>query len=160
MAKRGGSSGNVVTHTIRFLASLAKLLAIVALAIGLAGWRVVAGLFGLLRPKSQDVQDHTSDRPTIDVKVSLSGQDRKRSKRPPPPALAEYVAAGVDPNACTLCRKPVPGRPREWKFCGMDGAPFVIFPACWNKRYVYADSDESTKFMDRMTTYYSHDKPT
>ncbi len=160
MAKRSGGSGELVSALFKIFSSLVKLSALIVFAIGLAIWRSVAGVAGLFRVVFSKDRKHAAGQPSFTVKASLGKRGEKRPKRPPPPTLAEYATAGVDPSVCTLCRKSVPTRPREWKFCGMDGSPFVICPACWNKRYVNADHDAATQFMDRMTTYYSNEKPT
>ena len=163
MSKRSAGVGNLFASLVAFVFSLAKLGGILAIAAIAGVWRLVAMLIGKPdRKPSTKVANTEVGNPSFNIQVnaSLGRQGSKRPKRPPPPSLADYTAAGVDPNLCTLCQKAAPGRPREWKFCAMDGKPFVICPACWNKKYVNADAAEAARFMDRMTTYYSNDKPT
>lgn len=163
MPKRPAGVGDLIASLFALFFSLLKLVAIAAAAAIATLWKLVAAIIGMAsgKPRTNVADDQVDNAPfRIHVKTSLGRRDPSKPKRPPPPSLADYTAAGVDPNSCTLCRKAVPGRPREWKFCGMDGKPFVICPGCWNKRYVNADAAEATRFMDRMTTYYSNDKPT
>jgi hypothetical protein len=162
MPKRSAGVGALVASLFALVISLVKLIVIAAAAIVATSWQLVAAIVNAASGKARRTVaaggGGTPNRPP--PSTSPGGRDTKKPRRPPPPSLAAYTAAGVDPGVCTLCGKPVPGRPREWKFCGMDGKPCVICPGCWNKRYVYADHGEATKFMDRMTTFYSNDKPT
>lgn len=160
MAKRGGGAQQLIPALFKLAFSLIQLAIAVVVGVVAALWGLVAMLLRLVSGgRTRPSVGQTVGSP-FKVTATLGSRDRKKPKRPPPPSLAEYLAAGVAPDACTLCSKTVPARPREWKFCGMDGKPCVICPGCWNKRYVYPDAEESTKFMDRMTTYYTNDKPT
>jgi hypothetical protein len=112
------------------------------------GWFAIAAVASIPGRVVSGKRQHSAPA----FRAGMAGTKDKSGRLPPAPSLAEYHAAGVNPDLCSMCQKQMPERQREWRYLAIDGRPAIICPRCWGKNVTNATPAEEAAFMSRIST--------